>query len=80
VRGFNIQQDAAEIKVRAERRMGEMLVPIKPGRPKDNCNSLLPLPKLAEIGIDRMQSSRWQKIVIQSVIPRSRAEGSRPGP
>lgn len=53
---------AAEIKLRAERKAGEMLAGIdnaKPGR-KELGNSVLPN-SLEGLGIDKMQSSRWQR-------------------
>lgn len=54
--------DAAEVKLRAERKAGEMLAGIdnaKPGR-KELGNSVLPN-SLEGLGIDKMQSSRWQR-------------------
>lgn len=58
---FEIQQEAAEIKLRTERRMGEMLVNmnVHAGRPVGNCNAKLQLP---DLGVERMQSHRWQRI------------------
>jgi 16S rRNA G966 N2-methylase RsmD len=53
------QNMLAEIKIRAERRAGQMLKDmenVKPGRPKKG-NTMLPL---SEIGITKIQSSRWQ--------------------
>ena len=59
---------ATEIKIRAERRAGEMLaeMEIKPGaRPLSELvpmgNQLRP-PKLADLGISKKQSANWQKI------------------
>jgi hypothetical protein len=54
---------AAEIKLRAERKAGEMLAGMEknPGtRNEPGGNSVLP-PKLEDLGIDKMQSSRWQR-------------------
>lgn len=64
---LEIQNAAAEIKIRAERRAGE-LIKVMPksdgGRPKKTSNIVLPVspPSLADMGIDKMQSSRWQSI------------------
>ena len=54
---------AAEIKLRAERKAGEMLAVMdkNPGSRNDaGGNTPLP-PKLEDLGIDKMQSSRWQR-------------------
>lgn len=57
---------AAEIRIRAERKMGEMLKAQeknKGGRPESTGNTVLPVneaPKLSEVGITKMQSSRAQ--------------------
>lgn len=58
----------AEIKLRAERRAGELLKEREMnqgGRPieKETSNIMLPVihpPKLEELGISKVQSSRWQ--------------------
>ena len=54
---------ATEIKVRAERRAGQMLADmgIKPGNPQLSNDTTI-APTLAEIGISKDQSSRWQKL------------------
>jgi ParB family chromosome partitioning protein len=57
---------AAEIKLRAERKAGEMLASMEKnegGRPPETGNGVLPVsaPSLDDIGIDKMQSSRWQR-------------------
>lgn len=51
---------ATEIKVRAERRAGEMLssMPKLSGRPKKASHDTT----LSDLGISRDQSSRWQKL------------------
>lgn len=65
--GLEMQNDVAEIKLRAERRAGELLAQMpknEGGRPGDNQSQAatgLP-PRLADLGIDRDQSSRWQQI------------------
>ena len=59
---------ATEIKIRAERRAGEMLaaMQIKPGRPSKQeilvRNEDLATPILSDIGISYDQSANWQKI------------------
>ena len=64
--GLEMQNQAAEIKLRAERRAGEMLATIKPhegGRPRETCSiveQVLENTKLTDLGIDRHQSHRWQ--------------------
>ena len=53
----------AERKLRAEREAGEILrdlLPHKGGRPAKNGNRLIPL--LRELGITKMESSRWQRL------------------
>jgi len=55
---------AAEIKLRAERKAGEMLAAMEKnvgGRPTETGNVVLPVSSLDDLGIDKMQSSRWQK-------------------
>lgn len=59
--------DAAELKLRAERRAGEMLATMeknKGGRPPETEDivSAVSAPRLADIGIEQKQSQRWQKI------------------
>lgn len=56
---------AAEIKLRAERKAGEMLAGMDDSRGKNqhttkDGDSVLP-PSLSELGIDKQQSSRWQR-------------------
>jgi len=66
---LDAQNRAAEIKLRAERKAGEMLagmVKHPGGRPSGNV-----CPKgtgLSEIGISRKQSSRWQKVAAPVLI------------
>jgi phage N-6-adenine-methyltransferase len=58
------QNDAAEVKLRAERKAGEMLAEMQKnpgGGDQSTGNGVLPVPRLDELGIDKMQSSRWQK-------------------
>jgi len=63
--GLEAQNAAAEFKLRAERKAGKMLAAMEkrpPGRPAENRShdvTDLP-PSLDELGIDKMQSSRWQ--------------------
>jgi len=58
---------ATEIKVRAERRAGELLRAngVKAGNPQLSKDTTI-APKLAELGISRDQSSRWQKLAAVS--------------
>ena len=65
---LDMQNQCAEIKIRAERRAGEMLI-IRPkqhgARPADKpsaTGSHDETPSLRELGIKKMQSHRWQKI------------------
>jgi len=62
-----LEIDAAELRIRAERRLGEMLgaLALRPGRPAKNGADieLFPQPpKLADIGIDRKLSARAQRL------------------
>ncbi|HUV63435.1 MAG TPA: MT-A70 family methyltransferase [Sedimentisphaerales bacterium] len=57
-----MQNQAAEIKVRAERRVGELLAEtISPGNPQLSDGTTIG-PSLSELGISRDQSSAWQKV------------------
>jgi len=64
--GLENQNEAAEVKIRAERKAGEMLAQMpknEGGRPIETSNTMLQVsPTLEELGIERMQSSRWQQI------------------
>ena len=54
---------AAEIKLRAERRAGELLAGMEKcvgGRPTKTSNTMLPV-SLESVGVSKMQSTRWQK-------------------
>lgn len=56
--------DAAEVKLRAERKAGEMLAAMEKnpgGGDQSTGNGVLPVPSLDDLGIDKMQSSRWQR-------------------
>jgi hypothetical protein len=58
-----MQNQCAEIKVRAERRAGELLKAKEKHRGFPDIvqsHDVTPPPKLEEIGISRKQSSRWQ--------------------
>lgn len=64
--GLEASNAAAEIKLRAERKAGAMLAAMekKPaGRPSENRSHDVTdfPPSLDDLGIDKMQSSRWQK-------------------
>lgn len=61
------QNHCAEIKLRAERRAGEILQAMpknEGGRPVETSNTVLPVsePTLKDMGIEKMQASRWQTI------------------
>lgn len=63
--GLEAQNKAAEIKLRAERKCGEVLISMaergeRAGRGKPDIVS--GLATLADLGIDEKQSTRWQKI------------------
>jgi len=55
--------DAAEVKLRAERKAGEMLAAMEknPGSRNDSGGNVMLPPKLNDLGIDKMQCSRWQR-------------------
>jgi hypothetical protein len=59
---LEMQNQAAEIKIRAERRIGEMLEERESaqGQRTDLVTSCDEVPTLTDLGINRMQSSRWQ--------------------
>src|SRR5262245_49273616 len=58
---IEVFNDAAEIKVRAEIRAGELLAEmnLKPGNPQLSKDSTI-APTLDQMGINRDESSRWQ--------------------
>jgi N6-adenosine-specific RNA methylase IME4 len=72
-----MQNQAAEIKIRAERRAGEMLGETEKqhgARPADNFTGLhdvIPPPTLKELGISEIQSHRWQTM---ADVPEERVE------
>ena len=75
--GLEMQNNAAEIKLRAERRAGEMLAHTEKhpaGRPKKNrLHRETNLPAiLKEIGVTKVQSHRWQSI---AALPEKDFEG-----
>ncbi len=69
---LDVQNDIAEIKLRAERRAGEIIrempkaeAPAGPGRGHKNPverDDTLSAPRLSDLGISRDESSRWQKM------------------
>lgn len=84
--GLESQNEAAEIKIRAERKAGEMLaqMPKAAGGEQYHStgNSVLPVDAtLSDLGIDKMQSSRWQQIaslpdeIFEEHITETRADG-----
>ena len=70
--GLENQNEAAEIKIRAERKAGEMLAQMPKavgtdygGKQYADSNIMLPSnppPTLSDLGIEKMQSSRWQMV------------------
>jgi hypothetical protein len=74
-----LEQDAAEIRIRAKRRAGEMVAAIdkRPGgRSKTESR-----PRLSELGIGREESSKWQRLAavpeadFEQKIAKARAQG-----
>ncbi len=62
---LEMQNLCAEIKIRAERRAGEILADMdkhKGGRPKNHSHDESGFPRLRDLGIDSNKSSRWQRI------------------
>ena len=56
---LDLQNQCCEVKLRAERRIGELLLgKVKKGRPKWSHDATI----LADLGISKSQSSRWQLI------------------
>jgi N6-adenosine-specific RNA methylase IME4 len=60
---------ATDIRMRAERRCGELLIEMaerkeraQQGQGKGKGRTPQPLPKLADLGVTKTQSSRWQKL------------------
>jgi hypothetical protein len=85
-RGLEAQNHAAEIKIRAERRAGEILASMAKNRGATvNGRTVQPsdttAPRLVDLGISRSQASRWQAAAVvpemQFVqhVERTRAEG-----
>ena len=68
--GLEMQNNATEIKLRAERRAGEMLRPKKlHGGDRKSSGRDVSL-KLSNLGVSQKQSSRWQSIAaISSGVP-----------
>jgi len=69
--GSILQQRCSEIKLRAERRAGELLrqLDLRPGRPSNESLSSGQHHSLEGMGITRKQSSRWQRL---ATIPEDR--------
>jgi N6-adenosine-specific RNA methylase IME4 len=59
---LEIQQDAAELKVRAERKAGEMLTKMRLAGGDRKSKTHHGFLKLADLGIDDHKSHRWQQI------------------
>lgn len=62
--GLEMQNDAAEVKLRAERRAGELLAEINkhPGAATRLHDATSLPPTLDDLGIEKTQSHRWQQI------------------
>lgn len=63
--GLDAQNHAAEIKIRAQRKAGELLAVMDkhPPGPKDRLQPATELPpKLEDLGIEKTQSHRWQQL------------------
>lgn len=64
--GMEIENAAAEIRLRAERRAGEMLAAMEkhpPGpAPRDRSHDATEPPTLADLGVTKHQSSRYQQV------------------
>ena len=61
---LEVQNRAAEIKLMAERKAGELLKSMErkePGRPKTLQDETISQPTLDDIGVSRIQSHRWQR-------------------
>lgn len=74
--GMEMVNAAAEIKLRAERRAGQILLEMdkhEGGRPSENPSSASRgfAPKLADLGVTHDQSSRWQQM---AAMPQSKFE------
>lgn len=84
--GLENQNEAAEIKIRAERKIGEMLaqMPKNEGNRYGGCIVQPPdeAPTLSELGIEKTQSYRWQQIaslpedVFENHIAETKAQGN----
>ena len=87
--GLEIENDAAEIRLMAERRLGDLLKAMEraqqtQGRPKKKAyhdDTLIAPPTLEDLGITRLQSSRWQQeatvpeAAFQTYVAETRAKG-----
>jgi len=64
--GIDMQNDCAEIKIRAERKAGAFLRQIEKQKPGEHWKKRLQdetvTPKLSDLGIEKTQSHRWQQI------------------
>ena len=78
---------ATEIRMRAERRAGELLIEMAQRKERDSgkgnrnpaLKSQAATPKLCDLGIDKTQSSRWQELAALDPTPsrtRSRLQAS----
>ena len=72
--GLEMQNKCAEIKLRAERRAGELLAGMENQQPGQyqRLHDETVAPKLTELGISKLQSHRWQSI---SAIPQGAFDG-----
>lgn len=58
--GLSFQNYAAELKLRAERKAGEFLTQLRPGRRSEKWSHDATI-KLEDLGVNKSQSSRWQR-------------------
>ena len=73
---LTMQNYCAEIKIRAERKAGEMLANMEKHPGAATRSHDVTAPRLADVGISKMQSSRWQSIasIPEDVFEREIAE------
>jgi hypothetical protein len=81
---FEAERKAAEVRIRAERRAGELLIEMKQNGErqkqgeykKSNDTTFCTAPKLSDLGITRDESSKWQQL---AAVPKVDFERARAG-